>query len=59
MLIDAGRDALKTNTVFREFLKSLPAVPPHAARVPVAAKPRGPGSQRHNGAGAAIAAAAA
>ena len=38
MLIDAGRDALKTNMVFRAFLKSLPGVPPPRG-VPVAANP--------------------
>jgi NTE family protein len=38
MLIDAGRDALKTNMVFRAFLKSLPGVPPPRG-VPVAAIP--------------------
>ncbi len=38
MLIDAGRDALKTNVVFRAFLKSLPGVPPPRG-VPVAANP--------------------
>jgi NTE family protein len=41
MLIDAGRDALKTNKVFREFLGSMshapPRAPPRAA--PVAATP--------------------
>ena len=53
MLIDAGRDALKTNVVFRAFLKSLPGVPPPRG-VPVAANACGPGGQRRTGATAAM-----
>jgi NTE family protein len=33
MLIDAGRDALKVNPVFRSFVKSLGAPPPAATPV--------------------------
>jgi len=40
-LIDAGRDALKTNPVFRDFLKSLGKAPPHGRPVatPVVTEP--------------------
>jgi NTE family protein len=40
MLIAAGHDALKTNSVFRSFLDSLPRAPPH--RTPVAVSLAGP-----------------
>ena len=40
MLIAAGRDALKTNKVFRDFLHSLSRAPPHGA--PVATPVSGP-----------------
>ena len=40
MLIAAGHDALKTNSVFRSFLGSLPHAPPH--RTPVASSVASP-----------------
>jgi hypothetical protein len=46
MLIDAGRDALKTNTVFREFLKSLPGGPPPRVLPVVPPQPGGPVSAK-------------
>jgi NTE family protein len=36
MLIAAGRDALKTNNVFRQFLGSMPHMPPLRPAAPVA-----------------------